>query len=319
MTTATLRLRQRVERWTFRFTRTSDGPVTLAYRSIYILPTRNGLMFAFMLFVMWLGAVNYGNSMLFAFTFLLASLSLVAILHTFRNIRGLRVSALPPEPVFVGDPATFSIQLENSSRASRSAVGLELDGELQSLVDVPAHGRAQLQLRIPSKQRGWLHAPRFRLFTIFPTGLFHAWTWLDLEQQCLVYPQPEAGSVSLPSAGDSHGGGNRQGSGQEDFRELRRYQPGDSPRHVAWRVVARGQDPQTKQFGGERLAPVWLDWHTLGSLNAEQRLSRLCRWVLDADAADREYGLRLPRTEIPVGRGREHRERCLRELALCPT
>lgn len=315
MTAAIHLLRQRLHRWTFRFTRTGEQPVTLVYRSIYVLPTGNGLMFAFMLFVMWLGAVNYGNSMIFAFAFLLASVSIVAILHTFRNLRGIRVAPLPPEPVFAGDTATFPVQLENPGADPRTAVGLQLGREMQSLTDLPPHGRGRLELKIPAPRRGWLSAPRFRVFTIFPLGLFHAWSWLDLEQRCLIYPRPEPGAVPLPTGGRTEGG-HRTGDGLEDFRELRRYQPGDSPRHVAWRVVARGQEPQTKQFGGEAASPVRLDWHALEGLNTEDRLSRLCRWVLDAEAAQRSYGLRLPSAEIPIGRGADHRNQCLRALAL---
>jgi uncharacterized protein (DUF58 family) len=48
----------------------------------------------------------------------------------------------------------------------------------------------------------------------------------------------------------------------------------------------------------------------------EQRLSRLCRWLLDADQAGLQYGLRLPEIEIPCGSGELHLCRCLQELSL---
>lgn len=318
MIAGTLDLRRQIQRWAGRLSRRNVIPTKLAYRSIYVLPTRNGLLFAVMLFVMWLGAINYGNSLIFAFVFLLASMALISILHTFRNLRGLRVTAVPPEPVFAGEAAVFALQLDNSDRTARTAIGLELKGNLQSLTDVPARGHASLQLRLPTQRRGWLQPPRVRLFTIFPTGLFHAWSPLELNQRCLIYPAPEAGPVPLPGGSSNNSVGQHLGDGQEDFRELRRYRPGDSPRHIAWRVVARGQEPQTKEFGGESLIPIWLDWYSLEPLPTEARIARLCRWLLDAEAAQQRYGLRLPGAEIRPGRGDQHRARCLRALALLP-
>lgn len=318
MTASTATLRRQAQRWGLRLSRRQTTPATLAYRSIYVLPTRNGLMFAIMLFVMWLAAINYGNSLIFAFTFLLASVALVSILHTFRNLRGLHVTALLPEPVFAGEIATFPLQLQNTGRTQRPAVGLEWKRNLEDLTDIPAQGHASLLLRQATQRRGWLEPPRVRIFTIFPLGLFHAWSALDLDQRCLVYPAPEAGAVPPASDGSSNSGTRQASSGQDDFQELRRYRPGDSPRHLAWRVIARGQEPQTKVFGGEGLSPVWLDWHSLAHLTTEARIARLCRWVLDAEAAQQRYGLRLPGIEIKPGLGAEHRARCLRALALLP-
>jgi uncharacterized protein (DUF58 family) len=38
--------------------------------------------------------------------------------------------------------------------------------------------------------------------------------------------------------------------------------------------------------------------------------------VLDAEAAGIAYGLRIPGTSRPPGRGQAHRDQCLRDLAL---
>lgn len=48
----------------------------------------------------------------------------------------------------------------------------------------------------------------------------------------------------------------------------------------------------------------------------EERLSRLCAMVLEAERRGLGYGLRLPGREIEPGRGGEHMGRCLKELAL---
>ena len=73
----------------------------------------------------------------------------------------------------------------------------------------------------------------------------------------------------------------------------------------------------TKQFSGAAGAELWLDWSLLAGMPAdEQRLSRLCGWVLQAEQAGARYGLRLPGIEVAPGRGDAHCSACLQALAL---
>lgn len=71
-----------------------------------------------------------------------------------------------------------------------------------------------------------------------------------------------------------------------------------------------------KQFGGDEHAERWLDWHEHHGFGTEERLSRLCREVLEAEAAGLRYGLRLPGMIVAPGTGGAQRNRCLRALAL---
>jgi uncharacterized protein (DUF58 family) len=120
-----------------------------------------------------------------------------------------------------------------------------------------------------------------------------------------------------PLAADANAGQARaQAAGNDDFSGLRGYQRSDSPRHVAWKAVARNEDMLTKQFTGEAAAELWLDWARLAQFNVEQRLSRLAGWVLEAERSGVHYGLRLPGVEIAPGRGDAHRGACLQALAL---
>jgi len=154
------------------------------------------------------------------------------------------------------------------------------------------------------------------LFTRYPLGLFHAWSYLDLDVQCVVYPRP-ARPGALPPQVSSEGSGALHGQGQEDFSGLRQYHPGDSPRHIAWKAAARDQGLLTKQFSGRADAELWLDWQQLpATMDVEARLSQLTRWVIDAQASSVSYGLRLPGMTLPVATGEAHRERCLEALAL---
>ncbi len=292
------------------------GPITLTQRRLYILPTRHGLIFALMLLVMLFGAINYANSMAFVLTFLLGSLGVVSILHTYRNLARLQVGAGKSAPVFAGQQARFQVCLDNPGPVPRHAISLAIGKDTRGCVDIVPGQTACLEFTLHASQRGLLQAGRFTLFTTFPLGLLRAWTHLNLDMSCLVYPHPAAEDLPLPMALAETGQGALQGDGHDDFSGLRTYHNGDSLRHVAWKAVAREQGMLTKQFSGDAQQELWLDWTTLPGMDSEARLSRLTRWVLDADAASQRYGLRLPGRTLAPASGPEHRRQCLETLAL---
>ena len=80
---------------------------------------RLGIAFAFMLFAMFLGAMNYANNLALGLTFLLGSLGLTAMHYCHRNLAGVRIRSAASEPVFAGEIARFRIALENTRRLAR--------------------------------------------------------------------------------------------------------------------------------------------------------------------------------------------------------
>lgn len=175
---------------------------------------------------------------------------------------------------------------------------------------------ATAQLSLAAPRRGRLELGRVTVSSSYPLGLFRAWAYVDLRMRCLVYPRPAPRTGAPPLSPRRLSEQGDQGRGADDFVGFRTYHPGDSPRHVHWKAAARGQGLITKQFGGDRVEELWLDWVLLDGLDTEARLRRLCRWVLDAHGLGRSYGLRLPGTELAPARGEQQRRRCLEALAL---
>lgn len=303
--------------WLFQWRGPEHGTIVLVQRRVFILPTRQGLLFAGVIVLMLTGSVNYDLSLGFVLAFLLGATGIQTMLHTFRNLAHLRISAGRVAPVFAGESAQFHLQLLNSTRADRYAIGVTADRITADYVDVPAGGTTIATVPVPAIRRGWLRAGRMTLFTRFPVSLFRAWSYAELDVQCLVYPAPATPGLPLPPplAGDGEGG--MAGQGQDEFSGLRPYRPGDSPRHIAWKAVARDDTLLTKQFAGRADARLWLSWDALPlNMDTERRLSQLTRWVLDADTRSLTYGLRLPGTTLPLASGPTHRADCLRALAL---
>ncbi|HEX2830116.1 MAG TPA: DUF58 domain-containing protein [Burkholderiales bacterium] len=303
--------------WLFRLHGPERGEVVLVQRRIFILPSKAGVMFAAVLLLMLTGSINYALSLGFILTFLLGGLAVVAMLHTFRNLAGLRVTAGKAEPVFAGDVARFPIALRNPTRTPRFGLVVARDETDHDIVDVPAEGASVATAAVPAERRGLLYPGRLTLYTRYPVALYRGWSYVDLDTHCVVYPRPAPAGVPLPplAAGGAEGSGH--GEGHDDFYGLRQYHPGDSPRHIAWKAAAREQGLLTKQFTGYAPAELRLSLDSAPPhLPLEDKISRLTRWVLDADAAGIAYALSLPNASIDAATGVAHRERCLHALAL---
>jgi uncharacterized protein (DUF58 family) len=292
------------------------GTVVLSQKRVYILPTRHGWTFAAALLLMLIGSINYALSLGFILTFLLAGMGVVSILHAYRNLAQLAVAPGRIDPAYAGGEAVFRLDLANPGDFARWAIGATR-GTATARCDVPARGHGTLSLAIPAPRRGWLPLGRVTLETRYPLGLLRAWSYVQPDMRALVYPRPdEAPLPSLTEVPDT-GEARSAGAGSDDFAGLRGHNPSDSPRHIAWKSVARGSTLLTKTFHGRAALELWLDYDALPpELDVEQRLSRLTRWVLEAEQAGVAYGLRLGDTELGPALGDAHRDACLKALAL---
>ncbi len=310
------RLRRHFERWLFRIDRPESGPIRLQQRRIFVLPSGAGLAFAGALLVMLLASINYNLSLGYALTFLLGGIGVTGIVHAFRNLLHLEIRAARCEPVFCGQPARFALHLENRRGTPRPALRLSTDAG-STLLDLPSEDAAEAQLSRPTTRRGWLPLGRVIIETRYPLGLIRAWSIVQPDLRCLVYPAPETSPPPLPIGGQAVHGKCPPAAGDDDFAGLREHQRGDSPRHVAWKALARGAPLLTKQFAGQAGNEIALDWHSLPhTLPPEARLARLAAWLLAAHAQGRTFSLRLGTHSLPRGSGSRHLHDGLRLLAL---
>jgi uncharacterized protein (DUF58 family) len=295
-----------------------QGELRLDRRRVYILPTRAGMLFGLALLTMLLTAINYALALGYALTFLLAGLALVGILHTWRNLLGLTLRAGRAEPVHAGEIAELSLLLRNRGGPDRWAIELTVPGTAQpTRIDVAADAEQLVTVALPTERRGWQALPRMRLQTTFPLGLWRAWAWWHPQARILVLPRPETPAAPLPESGAA--GTERAGRGEDDFAAIRPFRSGDSPRRLAWKAMARtgGDALLVREFEGGSGGQLMLDWNRLpGSLDVEARISRLARWIVDAELEGLRYGLSLPGTVLQLDAGPAHRAACLEALAL---
>ncbi|RPH45046.1 MAG: DUF58 domain-containing protein [Burkholderiales bacterium] len=294
------------------------GDLRLDRRRVYILPSRAGLLFGLALVTMLLTAVNYALALGYGLTFLLAGVGLVSMLHTWRNLVGLTLRAGRAEPVHAGELAELSLIVQNPRGPERFAIELTVPGTAQpTRIDVSPATEQLVTVALPTERRGWQSLPRLRLSTTFPLGLWRAWAWWHPQARILVLPRLETPASPMPESGAA--GTERAGRGEEDFAAIRPFREGDSPRRLAWKAMARsgGDALLVREFEGGSGGQLLLDWQSLPpGLDPELRLSRLARWIVDAEAAGLSYGLRLPGVALELDAGPAHRAACLEALAV---
>ena len=290
--------------------------VALNLRNVFILPTREGVYFSILIIFMLLAGINYQNSLVLALAFLLFSMLMISILHTYRNLSGLTLRSAGSKPAFAGDDAGFDVNLIRSGARTFEALQLGWHRHKTTGADLIDDQQLIVNLYLPTQKRGLLNPGRLLIQSCYPVGLFRAWSWVDLDMKAVVYPRPiVAGPV--PGATSNIGEGDAlQRDGVDDFYGFRNYQHGDSLRHVAWKNYARSDELLLKEFAAYVDRRIWLDWEYLSGEPAEVRLGKLCFWIVQLASGPDEYGLRLPGLEIEPAKGLEHRNKLLLELAV---
>lgn len=295
------------------------GPLELTQRRVFILPTQRGFGMVLTIILLLLTAFIYNNNLVYLLAFLVASIFFITILHTYKSLAGLVVHVGYVPPVFVGEAARFLLTVTNPEHHERPALTACLAVEQDFSLD--ANSGKTLTLQLPTRQRGWQSMGTVTLSSVYPFGIFRAWSPLRFTSKVLVYPKPGHQQVPLPfpSGGNKAKAGPRaiDRSGKDDFNGIRDYQAGDSLRQIHWRAYAKGQGLLSKQYAAEAGgSELWLDYEHTPGAQVEERLSLLCRWVLDAEMAGLRYGLRLPGRQLAPDQGQLHQSACLEALAL---
>jgi uncharacterized protein (DUF58 family) len=298
-----------------RLKRAEPLPIRLDRRRIYVLPTRFGLGFAVLLFVMLLGALNYGNNPALLLTCLLGAAAGASVFAGFRALGGLILLRLRADEAHAGDMLPLHLGF---APGARGRAGLRLRcGGTETAFALAAGSEADVVVALPVAQRGWFRPGRMQLWTDYPLGLFRLWSWLHPAFECLVYPAAESPPPPLPD-GDGRVGEQLGAGASEEHSGLREYRPSDASRLIAWKASVRHDQLLVRDAERRSGTALTLDYAALSGLDHEARIRRLTAWVLAAEAAQRSSTLRLPAQSIGPGLGGTHRRACLRALALLP-
>ncbi|MEO8459090.1 MAG: DUF58 domain-containing protein [Dokdonella sp.] len=297
-----------------RLRRSESLPILLERRRIYVLPTRFGMGFSVLLFVMLIGALNYSNNPAVLLTCLLGAASWASLFLGFRGLSGLRLMQLRADECLAGDP--MKLEMSFATGRPRASLRLSHDDVETPFCLMPGESQPVIA-EVATHKRGWLKLGRLRVTTNYPLGLFVVWSWMNPDTAFLVFPKPEQPVPPLPLLSGRMGDVAAQGS-EEEFVGLREYRSSDPPRLIAWKASARLDNLLVRESESRAGTALVFDYTLTGVSDREARISRLTAWVLSAEAAGANYTLRLPDASYGPSAGAAQRFACLRALALLP-
>ena len=289
--------------------------VVLEQRSTYILPTKAGIFLFGVILLMMIGATNYQNNLAYMLTFLTASVGLVSILYTFKNLQGLVFKKGPVESVCAEEMLVLPVYIESQYKQNHLTIGVGFEKNSLQMFDVDGDQETKVDIYLPAKQRGWLQIPRIKASSTFPFGLLNAWAWFKFSSRVLIYPKPlEPPSLSgdNQNAEDDEG---RSKAGTEDLYGLKTYQSGEPISRIDWKAWARERGLFSKEFVEYQTIELSFRWQDFSTYEDEKILSYLCYLVLGASKSNFEFSLTLPDEIVSKSAGDVHLKKCLRALA----
>lgn len=183
------------------------------------------------------------------------------------SLKGLggkrRVGNALDADLYEGDEVDITLQIEKVKGAASSLVRVEEvcplaapdSAERQAQLFIPTLGQGEaveFEYQVTLDRRGLHMFPALRAESRAPFGFFRRNGQIDLPTRTLVYPEVRplkrlelldrqlTAQVARPRAGVGY-----------EVMGVRPYRPGDSPRHIHWRSVARTGTLISKEFADE--------------------------------------------------------------------
>lgn len=308
-------LRSLWQRWLNRRIPRSDE-YRLGRRNIFVLPSREGMMFAGLLVICLLTGINYQNSLIYLFTFFLGTAFYGTIFQTYRNLDSLHISVVSVGEDVAGQSVPLRLRVSVSDGVARPSLRVLVASAAPVMTSVDESGHQLLSVPVPTRERGRVTVPPVRIETDFPFGLIRAWTWIRPRSQGVATPRPVMPAEAALGADAESQQSNRVtvSEGASADLRLRPYRVGDSMKRISWKRFARTGHMTVVDWDAPPADPRWIDWDQFPGMDSELRLSVLAWLVGDAFRRDRCFGLRLPGSVQEPDAGETHYRRCLRVL-----
>ncbi|WP_041419894.1 DUF58 domain-containing protein [Shewanella violacea] len=294
--------------------------VTLAHKSIFILPTGFGLLWAGLILLLFILGTNYQNNLIIGLSFLLASLFNTCIIYSYKNLAGLSLSSSSSPQAYAGETLVFPVKV--SSKQAQFEVLLSYPDNQVNVIKVIKQESQVSLLQFNNLTRGRIFPRRLKIESRYPLGLCRAWSHIDLDNQVIVFANPieSQSELSALETDDISHTLNRgvHVQGVDEFKGLRQHIPGESLKQVAWKQLAQGRGMLSKEFQQPQGQPLWLTLDNLSSADIEERISQLT-WSIDKlSERGHIFGLVIGQHKISPSDGESHRLLCQQSIALLP-
>lgn len=268
---------------------------------VYIIPSKIGLLYIAVNFVIFMMGLTYANNMTLLMAFLFFSFLVVNMIIANQNLEQVK-----------------SVHMDfHSGYAPCSQVFLSFQGKEAKQVNL-----AHPQLTFSKEKMhpdgsykfhgasGRYLIDRIKLYSHYPAGLFYVWRYYPVAATAYLYP--------IAKKWDLHQGHflqNAKIEGSGDFEGHHKYHSAVNSRRIDWKVFARSEQLYWKKFGGENNHQFKFEYDKTPGKNKEEKLSHLSYAVGHAHQTAGAYSLSLPNLSITTAHGPAHFQRCMEALA----
>jgi len=323
-------INKRFDRWLSRRV-PSRFQHKLSNRNIFILPTRFGFSYLIFDVLLFLLGTNYQNNIILLLSYLLASLFITVMLHSFYNFSQLTFSSKAKQSSFAKQVINFPISVIGSK--THFDINFQFYESLHNVKSVKPVKLAEcnteaIEVLLPwyAQQRGVYQLGRVKVFSEYSLGLFITWSLLDFSHTAVVFPEPKRLSgnqqflTGLDDNDKDNGAYMQATAGGDDYSELKNYVLGESQARIAWKQLARGQGKFSKNYQAQQGSLRWLTLSNMPSTDIETKLQFLCFLILEYSQNKQRFGLilDLPSStknsatrKIEPNTGYKHQESCL--------
>ena len=298
--------------------------------NIMIYPTRFGLAYLGFVVLVFLLGTNYQNNIILLFSYLLASLFISVMLHSFYNFSQLRFYSVAKQQGYAEQPLYFVIKITTEKThydINAHFTDKALNSQVEK-IELCQQGSHELRLVYKTLQRGKHWLGRVTVFSEYSLGLFKSKSILDFGHYAIIYPKAKSlisgqyqlsGQADEPSL-DSYQSTNSVGT--DDFSELKSFVRGESKARTAWKQLAKGQGHYSKHYQAEQSQLQWLKLSEMPSNDVEIQLAYLSFLIGELTASNQSFGLQLSAElsnqsmNISPNSGLHHQQACLTALAL---
>ena len=299
-------------------------------RNIMIYPTRFGLAYlAFVILVFLLGT-NYQNNIILLLSYLLASLFISVMLHSFYNFSQLRFYSLAKQEGYAEQTLYFPIKITADKTHYDINIHFtdkSLDSQFEK-IRICEEGCEDIALTYKSSRRGQHPLGRITVYSEYSLGLFKSKTVLDFGHYAVIYPKAKnliAGQFQLSAQNEEPSLESYQNAnilGTDDFSELKSFVRGESRARTAWKQLAKGQGHFSKHYQASQSQFQWLKLSDMPSNDIEVKLAYLSFLIGELSSTNQSFGLELSpdssntTMNVPPSSGLKHQQACLTALAL---
>ena len=293
----------------------------LSNRNVFIMPTRFGYVYLIFVVLLFLLATNYQNNVIMLLSYLMASLFITTMMHSFYNLSGIVLSADNKAAGYANQNISFPINLTVPNK--RVDLSFCFDDQQTTHLPKSVKGEQTIHVSCHYENRGVYNSGRLKVWSEYSFGLFITWTRIDFDHQCTVYPE----AITLNNSKNSLTGKPKNNvnvetsvleykPGTDEFFELKSHVLGESLSRIAWKQFARGQGLLTKHYQKNEGSIRWLKIADMPNHGLEKQLQYLCFLVNEYNYAGQIFGLDLGIQKIYPAQGESHFKQCLTALAV---